>query len=149
MFGQPLSRIVRLPHDSVAVTADETSLRLGRHSLALPSEVATVVHDHLAHITKNRNEAGHPEQRWLFPGLQPGQPLHVFSAARMLKEIGIPTRAARNTAWRQMAQQAPAAILADGLGAQRGTAARHAKIAGADYASYPNNARPAPPTPPE
>jgi hypothetical protein len=39
-----------------------------------------------------------------------------------------------------MVHQAPAAILADGLGAQRGTAARHAKIAGADYASYPSSA---------
>jgi hypothetical protein len=58
----------------------------------------------------------------------------------MLKEIGLPARAARNTAWRQMVQQAPAAILADGLGAASGTAARHAKIAGADYASYPSSA---------
>ena len=81
-----------------------------------------------------------PDQRWLFPGLQPGQPLHVFSASNMLKEIGLPARAARNTAWRQMVQQAPAAILADGLGAERSTAARHAKIAGADYASYPTSA---------
>ena len=29
---------------------------------------------------------------------------------------------------------------ADGLRAERGTAARHAKIAGADYASYPTSA---------
>jgi hypothetical protein len=41
---------------------------------------------------------------------------------------------------RGAAQQAPAAILAGGLGAQRGTAARHAKLAGADYASYPSAA---------
>ena len=138
MFGQPISRIVRLPRDGVTVTADQTRLRLGRHALDLPPEVAAVVHDHLAQINEHRNEAGHPQQRWLFPGLQPGQPLHVFSAAGMLKEIGLPARAARNTAWRQMVRQAPAAILADGLGVQRGTAARHATTAGADYASYPN-----------
>ena len=57
-------------------------------------------------------------------------------ASNTLKEIGLPARVARSTAWRQMVQQAPAAILADGLGAQRGTAAHHAKIAGADYASH-------------
>ncbi|GAA3707484.1 hypothetical protein GCM10022204_26750 [Microlunatus aurantiacus] len=140
MFGQPLSRVVRLPRDAVAVADGQTSLRLGRHALDLPPEVEAVVHDHLAHITDHRNEAGHLEPRWLFPGLQPGQPLHVFSAAGMLKEIGVSARAARNTAWQQMVQQAPAAILADGLGAQRGTAARHAKLAGADYASYPGAA---------
>ncbi len=66
--------------------------------LDLPPEVAAVVHDHLAQIDANRNEAGHPERRWLFPSLQPGQPLHVFSAAGMLKEIGLPARTARNTA---------------------------------------------------
>ena len=140
MFGQPLSRIVRLPRQAVSVADGQTSLRLGRHPLDLPPEVKAVVHDHLAHITDHRNEAGHLEPRWLFPGLQPGQPLHVFSAAGMLKEIGVSARAARNTAWQQMVQQAPAAILADGLGAQRGTAARHAKLAGADYASYPGAA---------
>lgn len=140
MFGQPLSRIVRLPRESVTVTAGQTRLRLGVHPLDLPPAVATVVHDHLAQINEHRSEAAHPDQRWLFPGLQPGQPLHVFSASNMLKEIGIPARMARSTAWRQMVHQAPAAILADGLGAQRGTAARHAKIAGADYASYPSSA---------
>ena len=57
----------------------------------------------------------------------------------MVKQIGLSARAARNTAWHQMVQQAPAAILADGLGTQRGTAAHHAKIAGADYASYPSS----------
>ena len=40
-----------------------------------------------------------------------------------------------SSAWQQMVRQAPAATLADGHGVQRGTAARHAKIAGADYAS--------------
>ena len=44
--------------------------------------------------------------------------LHVFSVAGMMKAIGLPARAARNTAWQQMVQQAPAAILADGLGAR-------------------------------
>ena len=134
LFGQPLSRIVRLPRDAVVVADDQTSLRLGRHAIELPPEVAAVVHDHLAQINAHRNKAGHPEQRWLFPGLQPGQPLHLFSAAGMVKQIGLSARSARNTAWRQMVQQAPAAILADGLGAERGTAAHHARIAGADYA---------------
>ena len=142
MFGQPLSRIVRLPRDSVTVTDGQTNLRLGRHPLELPPEVAKVVHDHLAQINEHRNEAAHSRPRWLFPGLQPGQPLHVFSAGSMLKAIGLPARMARSTAWRQMVQQAPAAILADGLGAQRGTAARHAKTSGADYASYPSSADP-------
>ena len=72
MFGQPLSRIVALSRDAVTITNGQTSLRLGRHAFDLPPEVAAVVQDHLAHISYHRNEAGHPEQRWLFPGLQAG-----------------------------------------------------------------------------
>lgn len=140
LLGQPLSRIVRLPRDSVIIIDGRTSLRLGRHPIELPPEVADVVHDHLAQINDHRNEAGHPAQRWLFPGLQPGQPLHLFSAAGMVKRTGLSARAARNSAWRQMVQQAPAAILADGLGAERGTATHYARAAGADYAGYPSRA---------
>ena len=120
------------------ITNDQTSLRLGRHPIELPPDIAAIIHDHLAQINDHRNEAGHPEQRWLFPGVQPGQPLHLVSAAGMVKQTGLSARAARNTAWRQMVQQAPAAILADALGAERGTAAHHAKVAGANYASYPS-----------
>ena len=38
MFGQPLSRIVRLPRDSVTVIDGQASLRLDRHPLELPPE---------------------------------------------------------------------------------------------------------------
>jgi hypothetical protein len=41
-----------------------------------------------------------------------------------------------------MVQQAPAAVLAAALGAHRNTAVRHAKTAGADYASYPGSVDP-------
>lgn len=80
-----------------------------------------------------------PKERWLFPGLQSDQPLHLLSGSGIVKQIGLSARAARNTAWRQMVHRAPAAILADGLGTERGTAAHHARAAGADYASYPSN----------
>jgi len=58
----------------------------------------------------------------------------------MVKQIGLSARSARNTAWRQMVHQAPAAILADELGTQRGTATRLAKLAGVDFESYPASA---------
>jgi hypothetical protein len=67
VFGQPLSRIVRLPRDSVTLTDGQASLRLGRHPFDLPPEVATVVHDHLAQLNEHRNEAAHSRPLWLFP----------------------------------------------------------------------------------
>jgi len=145
LFGQPLSRIVRIPRDAVTVDNAQVTIRLGQHPLTLPPEVATIVQEHLAQISRQRNEAAHPAQRWLFPGLQPGEPLHLFSPSIMLKQIGLPARAVRNTAWQQMVYHAPAAVLADELGTQRDTVTRHARTAGADYAGYPSVAHPTAP----
>lgn len=136
LFGQPVAKIVRLPRDSVTVDDAQPTITLGNHTIELPEPVAVVVRDHLDHITHGRSSAAQPRPKWLFPGLQPGQPLHVYSASRMLKSIGLSARAARNGAWQQLVHQAPAAILADGLGAGRGTVTRHANTAAADYANY-------------
>lgn len=136
LFGQPLAKVVTLRRDSVTIDDAPSTITLGQHTIELPEPVAAVVRDHLDHITPGRNPAAQPQPRWLFPGLQPGQPLHVYSAAGMLKSIGLPARAARNGAWQQMVHQAPAAILADALGSSRTTITRRAKTAAADYASY-------------
>jgi len=120
----------------VTISDGQTSLRLGSHALKLPPEVAAVVKDHLTQINEHRSEAGHPEQRWLLPGPQSGKPIHVFSASTLLKEIGLPGPSSPQHRMATDGPAAPAAVLADGLGAQGGTAARHAKIASAEYASY-------------
>ncbi len=39
----------------------------------------------------------------------------------------------RSAAWRELARQAPPAILADALGVSAGTAIRHAFLGGADW----------------
>ena len=137
LFGQPLSRIIRIPRDAVTVDDELVTIRLGQHPLTLPPDIAMIIREHLGKLGQRRNQAGHPDQRWLFPGLQPGEPLHQSSPSIMLKQIGLPARAARNTAWQQMVYQASAAVLADELGTQRGTVTRHARLAGAEYASYP------------
>lgn len=73
----------------------------------------------------------------LFPGTQPGQPLHVYSARHMLHVIGIPTRAARIGTWLQLVREAPPSVLADALGVHPNTAMRYANLAGADFLGYP------------
>ena len=47
----------------------------------------------------------------------------------LLKQIRVPARAARNTAWQQVVHQTLAAILANELGMRRGTATRHSPLA--------------------
>src|SRR6266700_2112621 len=49
---------------------------------------------------------------------------------------GIPARASRLAAWRELVRQAPPAVLADTLGVSPGTAMRHAFLGGADWSAY-------------
>jgi hypothetical protein len=62
------------------------------------------------------------------PQLPPARPV--------LDQLGIPARASRLAAWRELARQAPPAILADALGVSAGTAMRHAFLGGADWSVY-------------
>jgi hypothetical protein len=55
---------------------------------------------------------------------------------RVLDQLGIPARASRLAAWRELARRAPPAILADALGVSAGTAMRHAFLSGADWSVY-------------
>ncbi len=54
----------------------------------------------------------------------------------MLHQLGIPARASRLAAWRELARQAPPAVLADALGVSAGTAMRHAFLGGSGWSAY-------------
>ena len=71
LFGQPLSRIIRIPRDAVTVDDELVTIRLGQHPLTLPPDIAMIIREHLGKLGQRRNQAGHPDQRWLFPGLHP------------------------------------------------------------------------------
>jgi hypothetical protein len=52
------------------------------------------------------------------------------------RQHGIPARASRLAAWRELVRQSPPAVLADALGGSPGTAMRHAVLAGADWSAF-------------
>lgn len=137
LFGQSLSKIVRLTLDDVIVNDDHVLLRLGSTGVELPEPVAALVTTFLADPRYRRNTAANPDTHWLFPGIKPGQPLHLHSARRMLHEAGIPPLAARTGTWLQLVREAPPAILADALGVNPNTVMRYAALAGTDFLTYP------------
>jgi hypothetical protein len=139
MFGQPLSKIVRLRRAAVTLDGDQVKLTLGDEALLLPAPVAELMTTFLNDPRFRRNTAANHDSPWLFPGTQPGRPLHVYSAHGMLKAAGIPARAARAGTWLDLVRTAPPSILADALGIHPNTAMRYAHTAGTDFLAYPRS----------
>ncbi len=113
----------------------ETRLKLGADWLDVPEPVAALLRQHLRDRS-NMTTAANPASPWLFPGQLAGEHRSYRRLVRMLHQLGIPARAARLAAWRELARQAPPAILADALGVSAGTAMRHASLGGADWSAY-------------
>ena len=80
LFGQPISKIVRLRRDDVTVTADAVTLRLSDDPLTLPAPVAELMTAFLADPRYRRNTAANRDSPWLFPGTSPGRLLHTSTA---------------------------------------------------------------------
>ncbi len=94
---------------------DATRLRLGADWLDVPEPVAALLRQHL----RNRSymtTATNPASPWLFPGKLVGEHRSYRRLVRVLHQLGIPARTSRRAAWRELARQAPPAVLADALG---------------------------------
>ncbi|MFE9328496.1 hypothetical protein ACIHDR_46935 [Nocardia sp. NPDC052278] len=74
LYGQPLSRIVRLTVDDVITSGEGVSIRFGEPPTPVPEPFAGLVLDLIDRRT-NMRTATNPNSRWLFPGRRAGQPL--------------------------------------------------------------------------
>jgi len=63
LFGQPISKIVRLRRDDVTVTADAVTLRLSDDPITLPAPVAELMTAFLADPRYRRNTAANRDSR--------------------------------------------------------------------------------------
>ncbi|MGW5742051.1 hypothetical protein [Amycolatopsis sp. NPDC003861] len=136
MYGQAVSRIVRLTVDDVLHVDGTVQLRLGRLPLAMPEPLDALL---LGLVATRRGKAalGHTDDhRWLFPGGLPGQALHPLTLATRLRAVGVPGRVGRNTAMIENAATLPAKVLSDLLGVSTACATAWAALAGADGNGY-------------
>lgn len=97
--------------------------------------VAALLRQHLRDRS-NMTTAANPASSWLFPGQLAGEHRSYRRLVRVLHQLGIPARVTRLATWRELARQAPLAVLADALGVSPGTAMRHAFLGGADWSAY-------------
>jgi hypothetical protein len=98
-------------------------------------QVAALLREHLRDRS-NMTTAANPASPWLFPGQLAGEHRSYRRLVRVLRRLGIPARASRLAAWRELVREAPPAVQADALGVSEGTAMRHAFLGGADWSAY-------------
>ena len=135
LYGQQPSTITTLRTTDISCAGDATRLKLGADWLDVPEPVAALLRQHLRN-RGNMATAANPASPWLFPGQLAGEHRSYRRLVRVLDQLGIPARASRLAAWRELAWQAPPAVLADALGVSPGTAMRHAFLGGTDWSAY-------------
>lgn len=137
LYGISVSKLVRLTATDVVEHDSDTYLRIDRRLALLPPKLATLVitqRDHgRAPSALGRTET-HP--RWLFNGAHPGRPMTSSGLRNHLAALGTHLRAVQNSALISLAEDLPAAILADLLGLNISTAARWTKLAQRDGTDY-------------
>ena len=137
LYGQPLSRITILTHDRIDRRHDHTlTLRFGADPVTIPQLLAGLIRD-LADTGRRYVGVGSPATTpWLFPGLQPGQPLSAARLGVRLAKLGIDARAGRRAVLTHLAAQLPAAVLAELLGISNSAAVNWVQDAGGDWSRY-------------
>ena len=138
LYGQPVTRVVRLRIEDVLIDGDRTAVRFSADHVDVPEPAATLLRALIDDPRHRRNTAANQDSPWLFPGQMPGRPMHAVRAGQAIGAHGIPPRAALTATWQQLVRQAPPSVLARALGISPVTAMRHANRAGTDYLAYPS-----------
>ena len=134
VYGQIITRLVKLTADHVIVNNDEVNIRLGAEPLTLIQPVGTLV-ARLRQDADRRVSTTQP--RWLFPGERPGSPINAAHLGSRLRHLGLPdARHGRNSALLDLAGTVPAPILARMLGLSHTRAEQWFTLAGGDRGRY-------------
>lgn len=134
-YAQPAAKIAALTTDDIEVRDDGTYLRLGPEPLLLIPPLDALVA--ALPVAKPFGTASAlADARWLFTGKNPGTHLHPASLMRRMNQLGITTRASRNTALLHLAATTPPAVFASLVGVHITTATRWAELSGAAWNSY-------------
>ena len=141
LYGQTTARITRLSRADIQHEEGQVLLRLGADAVRLPPPL-----DELAQQLPEQVPAGMAGRladadQWLFPGRRPGHPMDATGLAKRLRDLGIPLRAARNTALLQLGAELPSIVLADLLGIHISTAEAWSAAAGARWTTYAGSTR--------
>ena len=137
LYAQPLSRITLITRDRIDRHDNGSlTLRLGTDPATIPEPLAGLIRD-LLDTGRPYTGVGSPtDTPWLFPGLNPGQPLSAARLGVRLAKLGIDGRASRRTALIQLAAEVPAAVLSELLGFSNSAAVTWTRDAGGSWSRY-------------
>jgi hypothetical protein len=138
LFGLPISRIVELTAERFHRANGDAYLTVGHHPVLLPPKLAALIEEHLTHPRYRsmvRPPDGEPP-RYLLPASLPGKPRSARTTRKLLRQHGLPTLAARNTAMIEAVGELPPIVIADLFGIHPGTAHAWAKFAQASWTDY-------------
>jgi hypothetical protein len=131
LYGLHLNRIVHLTTDRFHQDQHGAYLTFDKHPVLLPPTLARLIEQQ---ITSGRSRSAlgtlatseHPQL--LLPGVPASRPRSPQALAVQLKQHGLPTIAARNTAMFSMAGELPPIILSDLFGLHRNTGASPRRV---------------------
>jgi hypothetical protein len=136
LYAQHTARIARMSIDQVERDRDAVRLRLGTTPLTLPDPVADLALEVLDRHRGHATIGAHDPSPWLFPGGQPGRPIHPSHLGSRLKTLGIQPGHDRGTALFQLASELPAALLAQLLGIHVDVAVAWQHVSAGDWTAY-------------
>ena len=132
IFGQHLSRIVRLRASDIQVSDEGVCVAFGNEPLFLPPVLDQLV----LQLIERRGHSTVKNSDFLFPGGHPGRAIAVESMRVRLKDVDVVLRPSRNSALMELASQLPAPVLADLLGLHDNTAVEWIRRARGDWNAY-------------
>ena len=137
LYAQPLSRITIITRDQITRHDNGSlTLRFGTDPATIPEPLAELIRN-LLDTGRPYSGIGSPAHTpWLFPGLNPGQPLSAARLGVRLATLGIDGRASRRAALLHLAAQLPAAVLSELLGYSNSAAVTWVHDAGGDWSRY-------------
>ncbi|TXI64587.1 hypothetical protein [Mycolicibacterium mageritense] len=136
LYGARLTQIQQLTTADITTSGGSTQIKLASHPLQLPDPVASLVNELAAQARTNWRAGTHTGERYLFPGGQPGMPIHTATLSRKLTDASIPNRISRNRALLALANDVPAAVISAQLGLHATTTSGWAKFAQRDWSAY-------------
>jgi hypothetical protein len=136
VYAQPLTRVLALTIDDVAVDGDRVWIRLGRAPVELPEPLAQLTATLVRSPTGRASTAiAGATPPWLFQGMRVGQPL-PYGYAKRLKRLGVRPFGGRTAAILTLAAGIPPTILAELLGISETSASKWYRLPGGEWNRY-------------
>jgi hypothetical protein len=132
LFGQHLSRVVRLKVTDLVVSDGAVALKFGVDAVVLPPVLDGLV----LRLRERRGHSITRSEQWLFPGGAPGRHITAERLRERLAEQGITLRSTRSAALMALAAELPAPVLADLLGLHVNTSVEWVRAARGDWSAY-------------